>query len=57
MSLRTGHRIRWIVVCVAVTLWFIGLAFNVGGNAVHFVLLVAMALLVYELLVEEPPPA
>ncbi|MBA2370861.1 MAG: hypothetical protein H0V71_04365 [Chloroflexi bacterium] len=57
MSLRTGHRIRWIVVCVAVTLWFIGLAFNIGGNAVHLVLLVAMALLVYELLVEEPPPA
>ncbi len=57
MSLRTGHRVRWIVVWAAVALWFIGLAFNVGGNAVHLVLLVAMAVLVYELLVEEPPPA
>ncbi len=57
MTLRTGHRIRWIVVWTAIALWFIGLAFNLGGNAIHLVLLVAMAVLLYELLVEEPPPA
>jgi len=40
-----------------VALWFVGLALNLGGNAIHLVLLVAMALLVYELLVKDPPPA
>ena len=57
MTLRTGHRIRWIVVWVAVALWFVGLALNLGGNAIHLVLLAAMAVLVYELLVGDPPPA
>ena len=57
MLLQTGHRVRWIVVWAAVALWFIGLAFDLGGNAIHLVLLVATAVLVYELLVEEPPPA
>ena len=57
MTLRTGHRIRWIVVWVAVALWFVGLALNLGGNAIHLVLLAAMAMLVYELLVKDPPPA
>ena len=28
-----------------------------GGNAVHLVLLVAIGILVYELLAEDPPPA
>lgn len=57
MSLRTGHGIRWTIVWLAVALWFVGLALNLGGNAIHLVLLVAMALLVYELLVKDPPPA
>ena len=57
MTLRTGHRIRWTIVWLAVALWFVGLALNLGGNAIHLVLLAAMAMLVYELLVKEPPPA
>lgn len=57
MTLRTGHRIRWTIVWLAVALWFGGLALNLGGNAIHLVLLAAMAVLVYELLVKEPPPA
>ena len=57
MSLRAGHRIRWLVVWLAVAVWFVGLAFDLGGNAIHLVLLVAMALLVYELLAQESPPA
>ena len=57
MSLRTGHSIRWTIVWLAVALWFVGLALNLGGNAIHLVLLAAMALLVYELLVKDPPPA
>lgn len=57
MSLRTGHRIRWLVVWLAVAVWFVGLAFDLGGNAIHLVLLVAMAMLAYELLVEDAPRA
>lgn len=51
--MRTGHRIRWLVVWLAVAVWFVGLAFDLGGNAIHLVLLVAMAMLAYELLVED----
>lgn len=53
MSSRAGHRIRWLAVGVAVLLWFVGLALDLGGNAIHLVLVLAMALLVYELLVED----
>lgn len=55
MSTRAAHRIRWLAVAAAVVVWFIGLALNVGGNAIHLVLVIAMALLVYELLVEDAP--
>ncbi len=48
-----GHRVRWLAVGAAVLLWFVGLAFDRGGNAIHLVLLLAMALLVYELMVED----
>lgn len=54
MSSRLGHRIRWLAVGAAVLLWFVGLALDLGGNAIHLVLVLAMALLVYELLVEDP---
>lgn len=56
MSSRLGHRIRWLAVGVAVSLWFVGLALDLGGNAIHLVLVLAMALLIYELLVEDAPP-
>jgi hypothetical protein len=51
----TGHRVRWAVVWILVALWFIAQAANVGGNAVHLVLLLAIGLLVYELLAEDTP--
>lgn len=57
MLLRTGHRIRWLVVWGSVAVWFIGLAFDLGGNTIHLLLFIAIGVLVYELLVEEPPPA
>lgn len=49
-----GHRIRWVAVWALIILWFVALAVNVGGNAVHLLLLAAIGVLVYELLVEEP---
>jgi hypothetical protein len=55
MTAAMGHRVRWTAVWVLVALWFILQAVNVGGNAVHIVLLVAIAILVYELLAEDSP--
>ena len=57
MTIATGHRLRWTVVWVLVAAWFVAQAANVGGNAVHLLLLVAIALLVYELLAEDAPAA
>jgi hypothetical protein len=53
----TGHRVRWTAVWLLVLGWFVAQALNVGGNAVHFVLLVAIGLLAYELLAEDARPA
>jgi amino acid permease len=51
----TGHRIRWILVWLLVAAWFVALALNIAGNLVHLLLLGAIAILVYELLVEDTP--
>ena len=56
MSIRAGHRVRWGIVAAAVFAWFVALAFDLGGDAVHLLLVVALVVLVYELLVEEAPP-
>jgi hypothetical protein len=53
MSMAAGHRIRWILIWLLIVAWFGALAANVGGNLVHLLLLVAIALLVYELLIPE----
>ncbi|HEV8468500.1 MAG TPA: hypothetical protein VGR46_02740 [Candidatus Limnocylindria bacterium] len=55
MSVATGHRVRWIAVWVLVVGWFVAQALNLGGNAVHLILLVAIGLLIYELLAEDTP--
>lgn len=57
MLLRTGHRLRWFAVWGAVAIWFVALVFGLGGNAIHLLLLVAGAVLLYELMVADPPPA
>jgi len=53
VTIATGHRLRWTVVWVLVAAWFVAQAANVGGNAVHLLLLAAIGLLVYELLAED----
>ncbi len=55
MTVATGHRLRWTAVWVLVAAWFVAQAANFGGNAVHLVLLLAIAILVYELLAEDAP--
>lgn len=57
MTVATGHRLRWTAVWVLVAAWFVAQAANFGGNAVHLVLLLAIAILVYELLAEDAPAA
>ena len=53
MTIATGHRLRWVGVWVLVVAWFVAQAANIGGNAVHLLLLAAIGLLVYELLAED----
>lgn len=55
VTIAMGHRLRWTLVWVLVVAWFVAQAANIGGNAVHLILLVAIALLVYELLAEDVP--
>jgi hypothetical protein len=55
VTIATGHRLRWTLVWVLVGAWFVAQAVNIGGNAVHLLLLLAIGLLVYELLAEDAP--
>lgn len=55
MSNAAGHRIRWVLVGLAVLAWFVALALDVAGNAVHLLLAGALGLVVYELLAVETP--
>jgi hypothetical protein len=55
VTIATGHRLRWTGVWVLVAAWFVAQAANIGGNAVHLLLLVAIGILVYELLAEDAP--
>jgi hypothetical protein len=54
VTIATGHRLRWTGVWVLVVAWFVAQAANIGGNAVHLLLLIAIGLLAYELLAEDP---
>ena len=53
MSMAAGHRVRWILIWLLIFAWFAALALNIFGNAVHLLLLAAIAILVYELLIPE----
>lgn len=55
MIVRAAHRARWTVVWVLLAAWFGGLMLGVGGNALNLLLILALAVLVYELLVVDPP--
>ena len=41
--------ILWAVLVVVLVLWLLGLLFRVAGNAVHLLLVVALAILIYNL--------
>jgi hypothetical protein len=40
----------WAIVAVLVILWLLGLSFNVGGNLIFLLLLLAIAGVIYNLL-------
>ncbi len=42
--------ILWLVAAVIVVLWLIGLVAKVAGNLIHLLLLVALAVVVYNLI-------
>ena len=43
--------ILWAILVVVLVLWLLGRLFRVAGNLIHVLLIVALALLVYNLLV------
>lgn len=50
----TASRARWLAVWALIALWLVSLALDLGGNLAHLLLVGSLALLVYELLAEEP---
>lgn len=55
MMVRVAHSVRWTAVWVLLAAWFLGLMLNVGGAAGNLLLVLALALLIYELLAADPP--
>ncbi len=53
----TASRARWLATWALIALWLAALALDFGGNLAHLLLLLALALLVYQLLAEEPEAA
>ena len=43
--------ILWAILVVVLVLWLLGLFLRVAGNAVHLLLIVVLAILIYNLLV------
>jgi hypothetical protein len=43
--------ILWLIVVVILILWLIGLLANVAGGFIHLLLIVALAVLIYNLIV------
>jgi len=56
MLARIGHRARWTVVWVLLAVWFIALMLGIGGGSPNLLLILALAVLVYELLAVDPGP-
>lgn len=43
--------ILWFIVVVVVALWLLGFVFNVAGSLIHFLLVVAVIIIIYNLFV------
>ncbi len=42
--------ILWAILAVVVVAWLIGFVIDIAGNAIHLLLIVALAILIYNLL-------
>ncbi len=42
--------ILWAILAVVLVFWLIGLVIDIAGNAIHLLLIVALAILIYNLL-------
>ena len=40
----------WTVFVIVVVLWLLGFSFNIGGGLIHLLLVVALAVLVFNLI-------
>lgn len=41
--------ILWVILAVVLIFWLLGLVLRVAGNAIHLLLIVALAILIYNL--------
>ncbi len=48
--------ILWVVLAVVLVVWLAGLLLRVAGNAVHLLLVVALAVLIYNLVTGRRAP-
>ncbi len=48
--------ILWAVLAVVVAVWLIGLLAGIAGNLIHLLLIVALAILIYNLLTGRRTP-
>ena len=48
--------ILWIVLVIVVVVWLAGLLLRVAGNAIHLLLIVALAILIYNLVTGRRAP-
>jgi hypothetical protein len=55
MFVRAAHRVRWTAVWLLLAAWFVALTLNIGGAAGNLLLVLAVAVLIYELLAADPP--
>ena len=43
--------VLWIVLAIVLAFWLLGLVFRIAGNAIHLLLIVAAAVLIYNFVV------
>ncbi len=42
--------ILWVIMAIVIAVWLIGLIIGLAGNLIHFLLIIALAILIYNLL-------
>ncbi len=42
--------VLWVIMAIVIAVWLIGLIIGLAGNLIHFLLIIALAILIYNLL-------